>query len=803
MSNKKLQITFVLTTMLLVLIVLSFSTFLNVNSFEQNYAESLTSTYKVIGGQGVRKIEYAVEYGKELDKFYGIKEILTEIKDDSKHIEQARIVLPDGEISYNLAGRVNNKELSSALKGQINFAESDKEYKTILEEGKYHLLIPIRDETNQYLGSLELIFPKRVIEAQTRVYLEQIIKFSLILALIVLVALLFAVWRMNPLDDDGALRKKFIILMILVILGATQLAYGFVNYKIFKRAYIDITRENASAAVQTIKDDVNSVLEKGVIYDELYQFKDWLTDIVDEVPEIDQIYLTDTKDRVMVTTSPVEEKNILDSDYTNSSLLPTDLSGARRVVNVGISQDYINQKLKNIVLDMLTVLIVSFVFTVELTLFTVIFLKEQLEKNREGESAGTKLMDINLNRTLTFLFFTASTMPLSFIPLVMNDLYQPLGGLSKDVILGLPISAEMLFAGLSMTLAGHLIDKKGWKPVFIPNLVIFIAGTVLAGFAWNSLVFVAARSLVGLGYGACLVAMMNLAVVSTNSEEEKSRSLSAHNSGIFAGANCGVVVGGMIADRIGFYRVFWLAAGVSLLAGFFALYFLPNIKESSAEGAVPAEDAVQGSSKDFFSNLNVITYFLLLLVPATVANMFLKYFFPLFAENLGVSSSNIGRAFLINGIMIAYIGPLVTKYVADKLSTKRATILSSAIIIIGFAVFFIKGSLLTAFLVVLLLGLANGFGLVVRNNYLLKLNAAQRLGRGKALSYYNMARKVGQVIGPVVFGTALALGTELGVGVIALTLLITLIIFALVNHPQQIKQDKVEQVEGDGYGQSG
>lgn len=803
MSNKKLKITFALTTMLLVLIVLSFSTFLNVNSFEQNYAESLTSTYKVIGGQGVRKIEYAVKYGKELDKFYGIKEILTEIKEDSKHIEQARIVLPDGKISYNLAGRVSNKELSPTLKSQIDFTAEDKEYKSILAEGNYHLLIPIRDETEQYLGSLELIFPQRVIEAQTRAYLEQIIKFSLILALIVLAALAFAVWRVNPLNSDGELRKKFIILMILVILGTTQLAYGFVNYKIFKRGYIDITRQNASATVQTIKDDVNSVIEKGVTYEELYQFKKWLTDIVSAVPEIDQIYLTDTKDRVMVTTSPVKEEETLNSTYTNSTLLPTDLRGAHRIVNVEVSKDYINQKLKNILLDMLTVLIVSFVFTVELTLFTVIFLKEQLEKNRKEQSEGTELLDLNMNRTFTFLFFAASTMPLSFIPLVMQDLYQSFFGLSKDVVLGLPISAEMLFAGLSMTLAGYLIDKKGWKPVFIFNLVIFIAGTVLSGLAWNSFVFILARGLVGLGYGACLVAMMNLAVVSSSSEEEKSRSLSAHNSGIFAGANCGVVVGGMVADRIGFYRVFWLAAGVSLLAGFFALYFLPNIKEQRAKGEAVEESTVQGSSKDFFSSSNVITYFLLLLIPATVANMFLKYFFPLFAKNLGVSSSNIGRAFLINGIMIAYIGPLVTKYVADKLSTKRATILSSGIIIIGFVVFFIKGSLLTAFLVVLLLGLANGFGLVVRNNYLLKLNAAQKLGRGKALSYYNMARKVGQVIGPVVFGTALALGTQLGVGVIALTLLITLLIFALVNHPQQIKQDKVEQVEGDGYGQSG
>jgi hypothetical protein len=46
----------------------------------------------------------------------------------------------------------------------------------------------------------------------------------------------------------------------------------------------------------------------------------------------------------------------------------------------------------------------------------------------------------------------------------MEKIYRPIFGLSKNIIIGLPISVEALFMGISSIFRSHLIDKKGWKP---------------------------------------------------------------------------------------------------------------------------------------------------------------------------------------------------------------------------------------------------------------------------------------------------------------------------------------------------
>lgn len=59
-----------------------------------------------------------------------------------------------------------------------------------------------------------------------------------------------------------------------------------------------------------------------------------------------------------------------------------------------------------------------------------------------------------------FSCFSPWTMSISFIPLRMAELV-PAGSLSRDMLLGLPISAEMGMTGLSVLLAGAWIKRSG------------------------------------------------------------------------------------------------------------------------------------------------------------------------------------------------------------------------------------------------------------------------------------------------------------------------------------------------------
>ena len=76
-------------------------------------------------------------------------------------------------------------------------------------------------------------------------------------------------------------------------------------------------------------------------------------------------------------------------------------------------------------------------------------------------------------------------------------------------------------------------------------------------FAGPILLFILARALTGLGYGFCWMTLRNFALFGRN-EEEKSEGFSLLNAGLYAGINCGSVLGSILADKVGYQIILFL-----------------------------------------------------------------------------------------------------------------------------------------------------------------------------------------------------------------------------------------------------
>lgn len=63
----------IIITFALLIIIMSFTGLINYMAFTANYNKSLINTYSVVGNELVRKIEYALFYGKPIDNYYGKK----------------------------------------------------------------------------------------------------------------------------------------------------------------------------------------------------------------------------------------------------------------------------------------------------------------------------------------------------------------------------------------------------------------------------------------------------------------------------------------------------------------------------------------------------------------------------------------------------------------------------------------------------------------------------------------------------------------------------------------------------------
>lgn len=430
---------------------------------------------------------------------------------------------------------------------------------------------------------------------------------------------------------------------------------------------------------------------------------------------------------------------------------------------------------KNIILEVVTIAVILILFLVEIVIFS------GLVRNRREKRLGqiaSDYPDIGIIRPLVFILFMADCMASAFLPMLAKQLYTPVLGLSENMIIAVSISSEVLFTALFSTIGGYLIDKKGWRPIMLTGLATLTAGLLLCGFAWDSLTFIAAKSIVGIGFGLAAITV-NTLIASSPSEDERNHGFSMFNSGMLAGINCGVVIGAMAADSIGYSKVYFIAACVSVITIVYTLAYMKNLSFKILRKK-PVQEQSNMTLVSFLLGRKVLAFFLFALMPYLVCGYFLHYFFPLFAEDAGMSASNISRAFLLNGLCVIYLGPSITKNIVKHLGQWGSIIVAGVIYIASLLLFAYNATLTAAFIVVLLLGIADSFGFTTQSGYFSDLDAVKRLGSGKAMGSYSLFENLGQTVGPFIFASAALLGTENGIRAVAFGLLGAYFVFAVV-----------------------
>ncbi|NLD49869.1 MAG: MFS transporter, partial [Clostridiaceae bacterium] len=783
---------FIVSTLFVLFVVLAFTGGLNIAAFKKNYTNSLVGSYTVLGGGTVRKIEYAVKYGKPLDNFFGMKQLLQEVVSDSEDIKSAEVILTDGRVAYDINGNVQGKMLHKDLLKDLDFSgnNEEKQYVSKLLEGEYHTFLPLRNREGEWIGSLDLIFDEEIVVTRTGKYLKTSFVFMLGLALISALILVLLFFRIRIFCEKGEIRENRIMLIVLSVLAVSQVLYAVNNIFLFRDAYNSIARENTMLTAQILKKDIGRIVGKGISLEKLYEVDRWMETVISPVPEIEGVFITGKDGKLLYSSGNIIKDNYGAFEEANIYVLPLekDDNETAGTIKAVFSKNYMTQKVRDILLDAATIFVTSFFFLFEITLFMILFLKRRSGKDIKGQAPELN-NDGKTIRTLAFIMFMGAYMSISFIPILTRRLYQPFAGLSEGIVIGLPISAELFCCGISTVLAGFLIDKKSWRHSYFIGAAVFGAGLVFSGMATNTAMFIAARGIVGFGYGLWLMAMRSY-VASAQGELEKSQNISAMNSGAFAGLNCGSVLGGMLADRVGFSRVFYVAVVFIAMATVFAKCFFGSAKTSGyEESEAMASNAKNGRPQikvfEFFTDYKVLTFFLLIIIPTGVCGMFLEYIFPVFAEGMNVSSANISRAFLLNGMCVVILGPVLSKYFGKHFKADTIIIVAAFTTAAAMLVFYSSGTIAAGYISAALLGLSSSFGVAAQSNYFLKLDAVKNLGRGKALGFFSNVDKFGQMAGPMIFGSIIALGTAKGVGIVGLAFVVLIFGFLLV---QRVKR---------------
>lgn len=150
---------------------------------------------------------------------------------------------------------------------------------------------------------------------------------------------------------------------------------------------------------------------------------------------------------------------------------------------------------------------------------------------------------------------------------------------------GLGFSAESLqwvvniytltFGGF-LLLGGRAADLIGRKRLFVAGVALFTIASAINGFATSEGMLIAGRGLQGLGGALVSPAALSILTTTFDTPRERTRALGVWSAIAASGAAFGLILGGVLTEKLSWEWVFFVNLPVGLIAAIAALRFVPE-----------------------------------------------------------------------------------------------------------------------------------------------------------------------------------------------------------------------------------
>ena len=296
---------------------------------------------------------------------------------------------------------------------------------------------------------------------------------------------------------------------------------------------------------------------------------------------------------------------------------------------------------------------------------------------------------------------------------------------------------------------GALSDRLGRIPVIIFGLLLFAAGSLLAGFSEDIYGVIAGRFLQGAG---AISSTLSALLADATREEMRTRSMAIFGIGIGTSFLLALIIGPAIAAATGVRALFWLAALLALLAGGLLTLLPPGIKK-------PQHATDRRISAAFRPDLLRLDFYIFMLHALLTASFVALPF--LLRNDLGILLGGHWKIYI--GALLASLLGTVPLIIADERQGKTSTVATAILpILVGQVILASVGSTATAVFVALAVFFA-GFnfleaGLPAR----LSIRATGEV-RGASLGVFSSAQFLGAFAGGLIGGYFLSGGNPAAV----------------------------------------
>lgn len=756
----KLRSSIGILSLALLALALGFNVLLSVSTLNRLVVESLLSGYQGAGEHLALSIERGLRFGKPLGKYAGMTEMLQDLRDGADGVRAVEVVDAAGEVLYAAgdgAARDAERERSERMAFDVRaMARTGDDGTPLFRAGpdSYRIVVALRH--NGIVGGVALEVASSTVEAATTNFVRWA---SALLALASVAAgLVLAAWigLLTETPESRSRLDRSLGILLLVLIGGTQLAYSAATLSLFESFLQKTVADKARLAAHFVKRDFEYIVHKGVDVRSLQGGEALLARIVEAHPELGGASLTTPEGDVLSAAGrldlggPVVEASV-------DAYWPSRFRQREEVLRVRlhVDPDHVSKNVVRLAIDLATSLVISLLFLMELAKVLGMLSSRMLSSLMDPGSDARRpppISSANALRAAGFFFFLAYDMGISFIPVLARSLYAPLWGLPEQVLVGLPISAEMVCAGVALLVSGVFSERFGWRLTVALGVAAAALGLFMGGASTSLAGLIAARGACGFGFGLVLMA----AQIGTLEDSNAGSGLAGVFAGIFSGSICGAAIGALLADRIGFGPVFHVAA--VLVPFTLPVLLLGGVRAKGVEGAAPSDggDAAPGSAWRFILDPRMHVLLGMIGIPAALClTGFLHYMLPLLLTEAKASQSDIGRVFMLYGLCFITVGPMLGRLL-DRSDNKGVFamltgLLSGAALLVAAY----SPTLFVASAAVAVIGIAQCLAAPSTMLCVISLASAKRLGRGKTASVYRTLERLGQVAGPILFGMAL------------------------------------------------
>lgn len=803
------------------------------SSFENTFKTSLVSRYQFFGTEMKKKIETSLNFGKPFYKYAGMDLLFQEFISKDNNITDFYITDTNHTTLYatqeDLVGKPVPflKKTSPSFSLNISEKQDDAQSSTrfLIEKEKSTLIaFPLYLNQTKMVGTLYLEFSNQFVLKTIQETLKTNIRYLVIFLIGFLLLLWFLLWLLSKKAHQTFVffkkRLSFKVLqyaVIIFVLLGSQITYTLFNISYFKKNYFALIDNNLHSFSKIVKENIQTYLDLGLKIERLKKLEFFLMDRVQAIPECESMMVLNTDNQVLYLANQDKhmysvleldaKKNFHSLEQKKEGIIELPLIFKNEVQGFLLlkpNQTLIQEKAFNIFLDTITVVVIAMVFSLQLmALFSLIFYRSRKDnkdlltrvEQEEKESRSMKIIKL-----ASFIFFFGETIPLSFLPLYIQQLYleNPISflGFSQEALLSIPISTFMFGVSIFVLATGSLSRKFSSRKIFLICVPFLVLGALFSSMATNIIQLAFFRFISGLGYGGSIITGISLVVENTH-KGNRTAGFGYWSAGYAAGFICATAMGGVIAERLGFRAGLLVSSLFGVLFGLFVFFFVQkkSIKKIILESAPVAK--VKNSLKDFvalFKNQSLMIALFCVSVPVQMAFIgVFQYSFPLYMGTMGISPSNIGRLLTIYALislLTPYIGKLADKYRNEKIFIIIGNLISGLALLL----FMVSQDIIMLIFVIMAIGVGGTFVDATEEAYITSSKEAKTMGEARLLSIYTTYEKIIAILVPIIAGALInILGYSQSIALMGGFILIGVFFFALFSkNLRQLHSQKEE-----------